>query len=120
MSIPLDQDQSPLFEKLSRQGTFAALLGRIHDAISGIKAPGCRANLLLPIQVLADHLEDLGHHEAADSVRLVIRDGVQIWQAMDIKFQERSLFDETSTATVKFLIKGMAKEEFLDNTDKDG
>lgn len=107
-----------LFAKLSRMATFAELLARIHDAISGIGRPQGRENFLLPIQVLADHLEELGHHEAADAVRLVVHDGVQVWQAMEVKFQERSLFDETSTAMVKFLIKGIAKEEFLDNIDK--
>lgn len=119
MSTHLEQDQSPLFEKLSRLSTFAALLGRIHDAIAGIKTPGGRANLLLPIQVLADHLEDLGHHEAADAVRTVICDGVQVWQAMDVKYGERSLFEKTSTATVKFSITGLTDEEHRDNANRE-
>lgn len=120
MSQPLDQDpaRQQLFAKLCSMATFAELLARLHDAISGIGRPRGRENFLLPIQVLADHLEELGHHEAADAVRLVVHDGVQVWQAMEVKFQERSLFDETSTAMVKFLIKGISKEEHLDNIEK--
>jgi len=64
------------FEELSGQATFCELLGKIHDACMADqkfephKTPG---TWILPVQILADHLDSLGHPVAADNVRLIIR-----------------------------------------------
>jgi hypothetical protein len=72
------------FEELSGQATFCELLARIHDAcmtdqkLEPHKTP---TTWILPVQILADHLDTLGHHAAADNVRLIIRQGMNRWFA---------------------------------------
>ena len=79
------------FEELSGQATFCELLGKIHDAVMADqkfephKTPG---TWILPVQILADHLDSLGHPVAADNVRLIIRQGINRWFAEEFYLNE--------------------------------